>query len=279
MATVRFPRKILKILLVAYAIVIVLFLIVPEDRAAEHYVEGIHHLRNGRYEKAISEFTRAIKIEPRDIKSCRYRGVAYAKKGDLDQAIRDFTTAIEKNPRSALDHTYRGNAYRAKREYDLAIQDYNKAIEIRPTHFEAYSERAQVHKDRGEHDLATEDQKKAIELEADYHYKSGEFLYERLKASGDKAVVSGADYHYENGIWVYRPSGNRHESDVAISDYTKAIEMHAKYSKAYVNRAAIYYMKGEYDKAWEDVHKAEESGHQVPVEFLTKLREASGRDN
>lgn len=59
---------------------------------------------------------------------------------------------------------------------------------------------------------------------------------------------------------------------------TKAIKMNPKYAMAYNNRGVAYYHKGEYDKAWEDVRKAQSLGHQVRPRFLKSLREASGRE-
>ena len=55
--------------------------------------------------------------------------------------------------------------------------------------------------------------------------------------------------------------------------------MNPKYAMAYNNRGIAYYHKGEYDKAWEDVHKAQSLGLQVPPEFIKDLREASGGEN
>jgi hypothetical protein len=34
----------------------------------------------------------------------------------------------------------------------------------------------------------------------------------------------------------------------------------------------------EYDKAWDDVHKAEELGYKIPSVFIDDLKQASGRD-
>ena len=50
------------------------------------------------------------------------------------------------------------------------------------------------------------------------------------------------------------------------------------YAAAYFNRAIAYSMKKEFDKAWEDVHKAENLKYRVNPKFLDDLREASGRD-
>ena len=66
--------------------------------------------------------------------------------------------------------------------------------------------------------------------------------------------------------------------DKAILDFTKGLELNPKILGAYFNRAAAYYQKQEYDKAWEDVHKAQLMDYEIPSDFLTALREASGRE-
>jgi hypothetical protein len=43
-------------------------------------------------------------------------------------------------------------------------------------------------------------------------------------------------------------------------------------------RAIAYFYKHEYDKAWDDVSKAQDLGSQIDPEFLKDLREASGRE-
>lgn len=65
---------------------------------------------------------------------------------------------------------------------------------------------------------------------------------------------------------------------LAISDYTKAIEINPNYAEAYANRALVYYIKKEYDKSWDDVHKAETLGFKVDHSFLQNLKNASGRE-
>jgi tetratricopeptide (TPR) repeat protein len=68
------------------------------------------------------------------------------------------------------------------------------------------------------------------------------------------------------------------EYDQAIADYTKAIEIDPqRFAVAYAERALIYFIKKEYDKAWDDVHKAQSLGQEVRPQFLKTLREASGR--
>ena len=42
----------------------------------------------------------------------------------------------------------------------------------------------------------------------------------------------------------------------------------------YNNRGIAYYSKGEYEKSWKDIEKAESLGHQINPKFLDELRKA-----
>ena len=100
--------------------------------------------------------------ESRDAKFYNNRGAAYGEKGQYDQAISDFNRAIEINPRYTMAYNNRGIVYRLKGRYDQAISDFNKAIGINPLDPEAYNNLAWLFataKDRG-----FRNGKKAVEL-------------------------------------------------------------------------------------------------------------------
>ncbi len=50
--------------------------------------------------------------------------------------------------------------------------------------------------------------------------------------------------------------GEKGQYDQAISDFSKAIEIDARYNKAYNNRGIVYRLKGQYDRAILDFKKA-----------------------
>jgi tetratricopeptide (TPR) repeat protein len=74
-----------------------------------------------------------------------------------------------------------------------------------------------------------------------------------------KAIASG-ELSREDLSKVYNNRGeawdDRGDSDKAIADYTKAIEINPQYISAYYNRGVAWYDKGDYDKAIVDYTKA-----------------------
>ena len=60
------------------------------------------------------------------------RAFAYAAKKDNDRAIADYSEAIRLNPNLASAYYNRGNAYSHKGDNDRAIADYSEAIRLNP---------------------------------------------------------------------------------------------------------------------------------------------------
>ncbi len=83
--------------------------------------------------------TQPTQNESRDAKFYNNRGAAYGEKGQYDQAVSDFNKAIEIDPRYNKAYNNRGIVYRLKGQYDRAVSDFNKAIEINPLDAEAHN--------------------------------------------------------------------------------------------------------------------------------------------
>ena len=125
--------------------------------------------------------TQEKQSESRDATAYYNQGRAYGQKGQYDQAISDYSKAIEIDPKFATAYNNRGIAYRQKGQYDQAISDYNKALEINSTDAWAYSSRGVAYYSKKEYDKSWEDIKKAQNL--GYQFPS-KFLEELRKASG-----------------------------------------------------------------------------------------------
>ena len=79
---------------------------------------------------------------------------------------------------------------------------------------------------------------------------------------------------YNRGV-IFQDKG---QYNMAISDFSKAIEINPKDAAAYYSRGITYFIINEYDKAWNDFKQAQTLGGQIHPEFLKELREASERE-
>ncbi|MDQ2920246.1 MAG: tetratricopeptide repeat protein, partial [Acidobacteriota bacterium] len=96
--------------------------------------------RKGDPDGAISDYTKAIELDPRYAQAYGNRGLVRESKGDLDGAISDYTKAIEMDPRHALaNYNRRGVARYSKGDPEGAISDYTKAIELDPRDVQPYN--------------------------------------------------------------------------------------------------------------------------------------------
>ena len=71
--------------------------------------------------------------------------------------------------------------------------------------------------------------------------------------------------------------GQKGEYNQSILDCTKAIEIDPGFAMAYGNRAVSYYSIQDYDRAWEDIRKAESLGLQIPPALLNDICKKAGR--
>lgn len=183
-------KKMSKGMLLTLGVVVCLFLTgcrEKRDQSVEHFNRGLSYLSIKQYDMAISEFTKAVEINPTYAEAYGGRGHAYCRKGEYDRAISDYTTVIKidtkvmnlKDAHSWRNRgrhlVQRGEACYAKHKYDLAIwdfgkaiEDYTKAIEIDPknqgTYLErgnAYFRRSDAYWGKDEDDKAMEDAEKA----------------------------------------------------------------------------------------------------------------------
>ena len=88
---------------------------------------------------AISDYTKAIEIDPYDESAYYNRGISKRKLKDYYGAISDYTKAININPQYAKAYYNRAWNKAKLKDYYGSISDYTKAIEINPQKTEAYN--------------------------------------------------------------------------------------------------------------------------------------------
>lgn len=138
----------------------------------DHLQNGLNLDKQNRYDEAISEYTKAIELNPNSEAAYLDRGNDYVRKLQFDLAIADFNKAIELNPNDEAAYLARGIAYinkgfRDSAMYILAIADFGKAIALNPNDAVAYDNRGYAYALNSQYDLAVPDLNRAIQLSKD----------------------------------------------------------------------------------------------------------------
>jgi len=136
--------------------------------AGPYFQNGNDAYNRGDYDKAIAEYTQAIKLVPNYVIVYNERALAYGNKGDYDKAIADLNEAIRLDPNYAVAYNNRAYAYNGKGDYDKAIADANQAIKLEPNFANAYRHRGYAYMMKGNFAQARADTNKALQLNPNY---------------------------------------------------------------------------------------------------------------
>lgn len=109
--------------------------------ADELFQEGIRHLEDSEYQKAITFFDRAIDKHADFASALNAKGIALIQLSQYDRAIESFNRSIKIDSLSYKPYLNRGNAWFEKGEYKAAIMDYNKANGLEPGILDVYFNR------------------------------------------------------------------------------------------------------------------------------------------
>ena len=168
----------------------------PVPRTIEakvYFYRGLVSMGRKDYDKAISDFDEAIRLDPNYTLAYCNRGNTYSDHGYFDKAISDYNEAIRLDPNYTLAYYDRGNAYYRHGNLDKAISDYSEAIRLDPKYAPAYNNRGNAYADHGNLDKAISDYNEAIRLDPKYapaYYNRGTAYLRtgnRAKANADFA--------------------------------------------------------------------------------------------
>ena len=139
---------------------------------------GNNHYHDGRYQRAIEHYDRAIALQPGPLQFIRFnvdyssihvrRGLACLFLNRNQEATADFTNSIRIRPNNQTAYLNRGVANSRLDKHQEAITDYSKSIELNPAYACSYANRALDWSDLGQHDKALDDLNKALGLRPNY---------------------------------------------------------------------------------------------------------------
>jgi tetratricopeptide (TPR) repeat protein len=224
---------------------------------------GFAYLELDRYPEALSDFRKAIALNPNYSDAHFNIGIAYFKQNRIDEALQSYNQAIALKPDSGAAYLNRGVALLHSSRYAEALEDFNRALQINPWDAEALSNRGLTYPRLGNPQEGLADLDKAIELSpklAQAHMNRGIINAMLGRASAALDDLNNAAKMNPNGAGIYYNRGNVYVAmkryQDALQEYDKAIELDPNLADAYVNRGGLYMISSRLQDALAQFEKA-----------------------
>ncbi len=162
-------------------------------------------------DEALTDFNRAIELEPQTVVFYNNRARLYIIFSDYKEAIVDLEKAVRLDSKSAISHSNLGIA-KFYAQSGTGLPELNRSIELNPNYAEVFYNRAGIYRSAFSLEKAIADYTKAISLNDDPKY---------YNARGTTHYIGG-------------------DSVAAVKDFTSAINKKKDYARAYLNRAMTY---------------------------------------
>ena len=235
----------------------------------KHYNKGITLNSVADYEEGLSEFKKAVQVEPGFSKGHVNLGVTYSLLGDEDLALKSFQTAVEVDPTEPEGWRNLGITYRNLKQYDKARDAYERVLEIDPEDMDGMESLGEMYLMEKDYAKALESFTTVAEVKAEdpwlqFQMGSTNFSLEQFEESAVAyqksaalAKTAGDDELYKNAMFNLSSAYLRMEQyDAATSTLQQLLsvedtaEVHERLGQAYAKQ-------GMTDKAMEEYGKAE----------------------
>ncbi len=235
----------------------------PQKRAKKSYEAAMRDLNSGSQKAAVTEFSRAIELDPKLDYAYMGRAAARIALKDFAGAATDYSKVIESSPSNEPAFFLRGICKLGLKDFTNAIADFNTAIALDPDDAKAYNYRGLVRVGQRDLDGAVADFTKAIELDPQeataYRNRAGiEGIlkeYEKAVADASKAIELNAKDEFSYRFRSHAKSLLKDRAG-ALADSDKAIELKPSDDSAWATRGVIKLEWDDFDGASADLEKA-----------------------
>lgn len=205
---------------------------------------GVDHYRLKQYDLALTDFNKAIQLQPDYAWAYLSRGAVHEVQQKKAEALADYNKAITLNPSFQDAYLNRGNLYKSEGKVEEAITDYSKVIAMNPACLEAWVNRGYLYMNHGKLNEAVDDYSRAIELSPDY-----------------------AIAYFNRGQIFNRQS----RFTAAIDDFSTVITLNPNDAEAIYFRGIALYTTGNKSSACSDIQEATRLGYQVPPQAMIEI--------
>jgi tetratricopeptide (TPR) repeat protein len=140
-----------------------------DDKHKAYSSRGWAYSEKGDVDRAVADYTEAVRLNPRDADSFQSLAGLYEKKGDNERVIASYSEALRIAPDRGFMYGHRGSSYFEIGEYDRAIADFDEALRsdfIRQNHCSWRAQRGAARYAKGEYDRVIAELDEAIRADA-----------------------------------------------------------------------------------------------------------------
>jgi tetratricopeptide (TPR) repeat protein len=134
------------------------------DLAQSYVWRGITCIRfKGDWDRAIADFTEALRLGSKDPGAYAGRAAAYVRKGDFDRALPDLNEGVRLDPKHAGIRNVLGYYYNNKKgDYERGLTEVNESLRLAPQYAYAFNTRGEIYENKGEYNHALADFRTAL---------------------------------------------------------------------------------------------------------------------
>ncbi|MDR2191690.1 MAG: tetratricopeptide repeat protein [Endomicrobium sp.] len=229
-----------------------------------------------KYAEAIRLYLSVSKLDPNFTLACCHLSKIYSELNDKEKSLLYIKKALETriNPTYIFAYYNAGKYYENAGDDDKAMEYYFKALKFFPQDAAVYSSIGGIYEKKGDYE-------KAVQI-----------YYDGLAKSSNKILILGclSNLFFERGLYdaaenfsfrilaqdpndyyAYERIGSaraiRGDYKSALAYFTAALLIKNDLGSAYFHRAIVHFFNKRYDKAEEDIAKAQKSGFEIPKNF------------
>ena len=237
---------------------------------------GVAYNSKGLLDRALSDFTEALRLHPGLVEAYVGRSFAYISKGEIEKALDDTNEALRLDQNSRDAYHNRAIASLNKREFGKAVGDFSEAIRCDPDNAGLYVERGNAFLADGQCDAAIASFESAIRISpwlAEAYWER-DFAWERRAYKLlNKGIKAASERKYDEALKFYSQGLDSHPGvrnhavllcnratvlgylnrrEQSARDYDEAIRLDPNFFQAYYNRGINHRECGRVREALQD---------------------------
>lgn len=234
--------------------------------AIEYLNQSKYFFGAGNYEEALNYVNKGIDADKMNIEMHLFKGIIHASMDAYDEAIKSLNDALKINKKCAEAYFHLGNIYLMMDQRAVGVENYNKAISLGFDDPQLYYNLALMYEEEGKYDLAIRNYTKVIlkdPLRSDARVRKATIYissnkYPEALETLNELILADPDLYdgYHLKALLLAEMG---QLDDAIAVLDEAIQLFPKDPAFPLDKVNMYVLKGEKEKAKEEVAKLEQN--------------------